>query len=169
MKRYLERRREVIATLKSLGATGGRVFAIYLTQVMLLAAVGTAIGLVRRRVAAVRDFGAPSAACMPLPLEPALHRGRACRFAVLYGFLTALAFALWPLGRAHDVPVSALFRDAVAPERRWPRRRYVVLTALVVAALAGARRSCSPMTARSPRSSSPRRPPSSSRCGWSRC
>ena len=40
--------------------------------------------------------------------------------------VTALAFALWPLGRAHDVPVSALFRDAVAPERRWPRLRYVV-------------------------------------------
>jgi putative ABC transport system permease protein len=48
---------------------------------------------------------------------------------VLYGFLTALAFALWPLGRAHDVPVSALYRDAVAPERRIPRSAYVVLTA----------------------------------------
>ena len=46
---------------------------------------------------------------------------------MLYGFLTALAFALWPLGRAHDVPVSALYRDAVAPERRIPRKRYVVL------------------------------------------
>ena len=55
---------------------------------------------------------------------------------MLYGFLTALAFALWPLGRAHDVPVSALYRDAVAPERRIPRKRYVALTALVVATLA---------------------------------
>ena len=34
--------------------------------------------------------------------------------AFVYGLLTALAFALWPLGRAHDVPVSALFREAVA-------------------------------------------------------
>jgi len=73
---------------------------------------------------------------MPLPLEPALH-ARELSFAVLYGFLTALAFALWPLGRAHDVPVSALYRDAVAPERRIPRKRYVVLTTLVVVALAG--------------------------------
>ena len=46
--------------------------------------------------------------------------------ALVYGLLTALAFALWPLGRAHDVPVSVLFRDEVAAERRWPRRRYVV-------------------------------------------
>ena len=36
--------------------------------------------------------------------------------ALLYGLLTALAFALWPLGRAHDVPVGALFRDEVAPQ-----------------------------------------------------
>ena len=57
-------------------------------------------------------------------------------FAVLYGFLTALAFALWPLGRTHDVPVSALYRDAVAPERRIPRLRYVVSTVAVIATLA---------------------------------
>jgi putative ABC transport system permease protein len=56
--------------------------------------------------------------------------------AFCYGLLTALAFALWPLGRAHDVPVSALFRDAVAPGRRWPRRRYVIASALVVLAVA---------------------------------
>ena len=34
------------------------------------------------------------------------------------------------------MPVSALFRDEVAPERRWPRRRYIVATALVGRALA---------------------------------
>ena len=43
---YLDRKRDVIATMKALGATGDRVFAIYLTQVLLLAAVGVAIGLV---------------------------------------------------------------------------------------------------------------------------
>ena len=72
---------------------------------------------------------------MPLPIAPALQPTELA-LALLYGLLTALAFALWPLGRAHDVPVSALFRDAVAPERRWPRRRYVIATAVVVAALA---------------------------------
>jgi putative ABC transport system permease protein len=56
---------------------------------------------------------------------------------VLYGLLTAVAFTLWPLGRAHDIPVSALFREHVAGEMRWPRRRYVVATAIVIVALAG--------------------------------
>jgi putative ABC transport system permease protein len=134
VKHYLDRRREVIATLKSLGATGGRVFAIYLTEVMMLAAVGTAIGLA---VGAILPFAVSGAfgSIIPLPIEPALHPGQ-LSVAVLYGFLTALAFALWPLGRAHDVPVSALYRDAIAPERRIPRKRYVALTVAVVGALA---------------------------------
>ncbi len=134
VKHYLDRRRETIATLKSLGATGARVFAIYLTEVMLLAAVGTAIGLA---IGAILPFAIAAAfgGVMPLPIEPALHAAE-LSLAVLYGFLTALAFALWPLGRAHDVPVSALYRDAVAPEGRYPRLQYVALTALVVATLA---------------------------------
>jgi putative ABC transport system permease protein len=134
VKHYLDRRREVIATLKSLGATGGRVFAIYLTEVMLLAALGTVIGLV---IGLALPFAVASAlgGIIPLPIEPAVHPGEAI-FAVGYGFLTALAFALWPLGRAHDVPVSALYRDAIAPERRLPRKRYVALAVAVVALLA---------------------------------
>ena len=134
VKHYLDRRREVIATLKSLGATGGRVFAIYLIEVMLLAALGTVVGLI---VGLALPFAIAAAfgGVIPLPIEPALHLGEAI-FAVGYGFLTALAFALWPLGRAHDVPVSALYRDAIAPERRLPRKRYIVLAVLVVGLLA---------------------------------
>ena len=134
VKHYLDRRRNTIATLKSLGATGGRVFAIYLIEVMLLAAIGAAIGLV---VGAILPFAISAAfsGVLPLPIEPAVHPGELA-LAVLYGFLTALAFALWPLGRAHDVPVSALYRDAVAPQRRMPRMRYVAATALVTGALA---------------------------------
>ena len=56
--------------------------------------------------------------------------------SIAYGLLTALAFAMWPLGRAHDVSVSMLFRDQVAAARNWPRRRYVIATAAIVAALA---------------------------------
>ena len=45
VKSHLDRRRETIATMKALGASGRRVFAIYLTQVLMLAAVGGAIGM----------------------------------------------------------------------------------------------------------------------------
>ena len=54
VKSHLDRKRDVIATLKSLGATGGRVFAIYLLQVLVLSLIGAADRARARRRAAVR-------------------------------------------------------------------------------------------------------------------
>ncbi|MBX6425727.1 MAG: FtsX-like permease family protein [Variibacter sp.] len=134
VKSYVDRKRDVIATMKALGATGSAVVVLYLVQVLLLAGIGTAIGLVAGAALPFALAGAVGA-LVPLPLAPSLHPGELL-VAAAYGVATALAFALWPLGRAHDVPVAALFRDAVAPEPRWPRRRYIVATALAVGALA---------------------------------
>jgi putative ABC transport system permease protein len=136
-RHYLDRKREVIATLKSVGATGTRVVVIYVVQVLIIGAIGTVIGLL---IGAALPFAlagviAPLSPLSPLPFAPALHPGELA-LAAAYGLFTAAAFALWPLGRAHDVPVSALFRDEVARERRWPRKRYVVATVVAVAALA---------------------------------
>ena len=135
VKGHLDRRREVIATLKAVGATGSRVFRIYLTQVLVLAALGALPGLA---IGAALPFliAWGFGTVLPLPIAPAVHPGELA-LALLYGLLTAAAFALWPLGRAHDVPVSALFRDEVANERHWPRRPYIIATALVGCALAG--------------------------------
>src|SRR5262249_60646841 len=72
---------------------------------------------------------------LPLPLLPALHPGDPL-LAFIFGLLTAATFALWPLGHAHDVPVSALFRDEVASERRWPPPPYVAATILFGCTLA---------------------------------
>jgi putative ABC transport system permease protein len=132
-KHYLDRKRNVIATLKSLGATGSRVFAIYFTEVMVLASLGAAIGLA---LGAALPFGLAGVLrpLMPLPFAPAVHPFELVA-ALAYGLLTAAAFALWPLGRAHDVPVSALFRDEIAPDRRVPRARYVAAAALAALAL----------------------------------
>ena len=134
VKSHLDRKRDVIATLKSLGATGSRVFAIYLIEVLIVAAFGAVIGL---GLGAALPFGIAAifAAIIPLPIAAALHPGELA-LALLYGLLTALTFALWPLGRIHDVPVSMLFRDEVAPERRWPRPGVIIATALALAVLA---------------------------------
>ncbi len=123
VKSHLDRRRETIATLKALGASGGRVFSIYLTQVLLLALAGGLIGVA---LGAVMPFAVAwiFKAIIPLPIEPAVFPGDLA-LALLYGLLTALAFALWPLGRAHDVPVGELFRDEVTPDTRRPRLAYI--------------------------------------------
>ena len=50
---------------------------------------------------------------LPLPVVPAVHPDELA-LSLVYGLLTALAFGLWPLGRVHDVPVAALFRETVS-------------------------------------------------------
>ena len=52
--------------------------------------------------------------------------------------MTALAFCLGPLGRVHDVPVSALFRDEVAPQTTRVRWRYRIMAGTAAAGLAAA-------------------------------
>jgi len=134
VKSHVDRRWEVIATMKSLGATGPRVFAIYLFQVLVLAALGTIPGLVAgAALPFLLAWGLGGV--LPLPLAPALHPGDLA-LALLYGLMTALAFAIWPLGRAHDVPVSALFRDEVVADWRPPPRRYILATLVSAGALA---------------------------------
>jgi putative ABC transport system permease protein len=130
---HLARKRDSIATMKALGATGGSVFAIYCTQMLLVALLAAAIGATLG-AALPYILSWAFGAIIPFPVEPTLHPG-VLTLSILYGLLTALAFALWPLGRAHEISVSMLFRDQVAAERRWPRRRYVIATALVAAVL----------------------------------
>ena len=134
VKGHLDGRREVIATFKALGASGRRVFAIYFTQVLVLAGLGAIPGLL---VGAALPFVVAWSLGpgLPLPLAPALHPGDPV-LAFLFGLLTAATFALWPLGRAHDVPVSALFRDEVASDRRWPPPPYFAATILLGCTLA---------------------------------
>jgi putative ABC transport system permease protein len=133
VKSHIDRRRDVIAAFKALGATGRDVFTIYLTQVIVLAGIGSVIGLAAGAALPfiiVGVFGK----LLPLPVVPALHPDELA-LSFVYGLLTALAFGLWPLGRVHDVPVAALFREAVGSEWHRPRWRYLALMALVIALL----------------------------------
>ena len=133
VKSHIDRRRDVIATFKAVGATGGDVFAIYLTQVIGLAVIGSVIGLAAGAAlpfAVVHLFGK----LLPLPIDPTLHIGELA-LSLVYGLLTALAFGLWPLGRIRDVPVAALFREAVSAESHRPRWRHLLWMAAVIALL----------------------------------
>ncbi len=129
---FLDRKRTVMAILKSMGATGSRVVAIYFVEVLIVAAFGVIIGLA---AGAALPFGiaAVFGAISPLPIAPAIYPGQLA-LAAVYGLLTAALFSLWQLGRAHDVPVAALFRDQIAPLRLMPRRRYVAAVAIIAAA-----------------------------------
>lgn len=132
---YVDRRTPDIATLKSLGATGRYVFAATLLEVMMATAAGVAIGAALGVAIpfAVAAFAGP---LIPIPFSPELYPGEALS-GILFGFLTALTFSLIPLGRTHDLAVSALYRDRVEALSRRPRLEYLLMTALAAATLVG--------------------------------
>ena len=134
IQNFLAGKTEVIAVLKCIGARGRLIFEIYLVQVMLLATVGIAIGVVLGAGApqlanAVLGDKLPIAAKSAIYWQPAL-------LAALFGWLTALVFALWPLASAQEVPAAGLFRDIVQPARRLPRPIYLVAIGVAAVALA---------------------------------
>ena len=132
---FIERKKPDLATLKSLGATGSYVFQVALVQVVMVALIGIAIGLI---IGLSLPFILASAlgAVIPFPFTPDIYPDQILA-GLLYGLLTALAFSLLPIGRAHDVPVSGLFRDQVDADQRRPRARYIIFTALAAALLIG--------------------------------
>jgi len=135
VRAWLEARATTIATLRCLGAPADLIFATYLAQVLVLAAIGIGLGL-------VLGYGltwiAASALAGALPVPPRLgFYPWPLLLAALYGLLTALAFSLWPLGRARDIPGAALFRDGVVAQAARPRLSLVLTTALAGLLLVG--------------------------------
>ena len=135
VRSHLDSKRGVIATLKCVGASGTFVFVLYLVQVMLLAAIGVAIGL------ALGALAAPVAHwflqdTLPIPAGAGVYPS-ALAFAALFGLLTAAAFAMLPLGRARDVAPSSLFRSRGFDPGGLPRWPFLAAGAALVALLAG--------------------------------
>jgi putative ABC transport system permease protein len=131
---FVERKRPSLATLKSVGATGGAVVLLALVEFMSVALIGIGLGVA---LGAALPFGIDAlfGAIIPFPLAPAIFP-RELALGLVYGLLTALVFSIGPLGRAHDLPVAALFRDLIESPGKWPRPRYIVATVLAAAALA---------------------------------
>lgn len=137
VRAYMDQKVETIATFKILGGTGDMIFRIYLLQVMILAVVGVVAGLgvgvlVPPLLAGFLSEQIPVAPRFEVFPEPIIT-------AAVYGFLITLAFTIWPLAKARDLPAALLFRSLVAPVRRLPRWRYifmVALSGLIVAGLA---------------------------------
>ena len=128
-------RARTIATLRCLGAAPGLVFAVCLVQVMALAALGVAAGLL---AGAALPPLAGAALSGVLPVVPESGPFLApLALAAAYGLLTAAAFALWPLARAMRIPGAALFRDALLPDATRPPAWLLAATTTAVLALVG--------------------------------
>jgi len=126
VRSWLDRQRDTIATLKCLGAEGRFIFRVYLMEVVMIAATGIALGIAAG--AAIPIVAAQSLqSILPIPADVSVYRVPLIMAAV-FGLMTALVFALWPLAQAREVPAAHLFRALVSPARSWPRPVYVFAT-----------------------------------------
>jgi putative ABC transport system permease protein len=127
VKAYLDRRRDDIATLKCIGASGRFIFFMFLMEVMTLAVIGIVIGLL---LGTLLPLLAQFLLSGLLPFKAAFDvYWQPIVSASAFGLLTALAFAIWPLARAKDISPAVMFRDLVAPTRLWPHWSYIAATA----------------------------------------
>jgi len=113
---YVTSKTSAIATLKCLGASTRLIFAAYFAQVLALALVGIAGGLLLG--AAAPALLAPLLdPLLPVPLRLSLYP-LPLLMAASCGLLTTLLFSLGPLAAIGRIPPGALFRERVAPAPR---------------------------------------------------
>jgi putative ABC transport system permease protein len=130
---FVERKRATLAILKAIGATGYGVVGLALVEFTIVALIGALAGALLGSAIPYMVkwlFGS----LLPLPLAPSISPS-VIGLGLIYGLLTALAFSIPSLGRAHDLPVTTLIRDLIEERRGRPRWRYLGLAALFGAAL----------------------------------
>ncbi len=108
---YLEARRNSIATLKVLGASGGDIARIYALQIGAAALLGSLAGLIAGVLVVPILANALDGL---LPVEAGfVFEPVALLIAAAYGLLVALVFAATPILRARRFPAMALMRARV--------------------------------------------------------
>ncbi|WP_299677193.1 FtsX-like permease family protein [uncultured Roseobacter sp.] len=135
VRAYLAGKTNVIATLRTLGATRAVIFQTYFLQIGALSLCGIAIGVLLGGLAPL-IFAPLIEARLPIPAAFALYPAPLIE-AAIYGLLTAFLFTLWPLARAEEIKPATLFRDALQSARALPAARYLAATALALALLLG--------------------------------
>ena len=126
----IDRKRKTLAILKALGASGFDAAQFVLIQAMIVAAVSALLGA-GFGLALPSLLVAALGASLPFPIEPHvawLDGGS----GLVFGLLTAFAFAASPLDRARSLPATTLLRETAMQEfgpSRWRGRFVGVLAA----------------------------------------
>ncbi|MGV3652031.1 MAG: ABC transporter permease, partial [Devosia sp.] len=107
---YLAERRRSIATLRAIGATGAQVMVHFLAQVIILAGLGIALGLVLGGLLSIVALPIVGD-LLSIPLDAGLYPAPLMT-AAAFGALIGLGFAWLPLQAAQRMKPAMLFRSA---------------------------------------------------------
>ena len=133
IRAYMDSRVSTIAILKCLGASSHFVYRTYLLQIVLLSTIGVLIGIAFGLAFALLGSAAVGRL---LSVSVEFSFGLSLLLVVVvYGMLTAMLFALWPLSSALNTLPASLFRNAASPERHLPSWKVVVTTLVIAIAL----------------------------------
>jgi putative ABC transport system permease protein len=122
-----------VAILRCVGASAREVLAIYVLQMLGLAAAGCALGVA---LAAIGTAAIPARLVSPLGVSGVGLTASAAGQGVVVGLLVSLLFALVPLLEVRHVKPLLLLRADRAPSARRRDWTSVLATAAIVAALA---------------------------------
>ncbi|MEE2955365.1 MAG: FtsX-like permease family protein [Pseudomonadota bacterium] len=141
VRAHLAKKTNIIATLKCLGAKRKQVFAVWLTEITLVAAISIFLGLAIGAILPA-TLATTLAEFFPVSLEVKLYP-KPLVLAGIYGLLVAAIFSLWPLARASVISPGNLFRDLTNPVRTkigWTTHLLLgfCIAAIVVLAMANA-------------------------------
>ncbi|MFT7400494.1 MAG: putative ABC transport system permease protein [Hydrogenophaga sp.] len=130
---YLQGKLASLATLRALGLRDSRLAAMVLIQILMLALLASAFGVL---VGNAMALAGALATAEQLPIELLLGGlWQPSLVALAFGVLTALAFSLPPLGRALSVTPAVLFRGVDGQALRTPRLAWwltAAVSALVI-------------------------------------
>jgi putative ABC transport system permease protein len=133
----IDRKRRTLAILKALGASGGDAARFVLIQAMIVAAASSALGVLLG-LALPHLLVALFGASLPFPVEPHANL-RDGLTGLVFGLLTAFAFAAAPLDRARLLPATTLLRESAMQEpgaSRWRGRIIAIVAAAALFAFA---------------------------------
>lgn len=133
---FLSTRTGSIAALKALGADGATIRLAYLLQILALALAGSVLGALLGALAPMALVGV-FGETLPIPVSAGFYPAP-LGMAILFGLLSALAFALPAIGRARATPPSALLGGDVRGQSAtpWSERIAALATGLVFVTLA---------------------------------
>lgn len=133
VRAHFSTRLKTIAILKTLGAPVKLIENMYLLQILLITAIGTAAGTMTGAFAPY--LAAPFlSTLLPFSIEPRLT-WEALAIPAAFGFLTSFAFTLWPLGQAIKTSPIELFRSALSPLQGAPSSKFKRLTVFLFLSL----------------------------------
>jgi putative ABC transport system permease protein len=132
---YLQGKLSTLATLRALGLRDGRLAALVLLQILMLALLSSVVGVLLGNALALAAGWATAqrlhtASLFASTLGALRALGAPSLLALAFGVLTALSFALPPLGRALSVSPAALFRGIDGIKLRTPPLAWLLAAAL---------------------------------------